>query len=327
MKNLARLILCACLFQGAASRAADTNVAEFAGRGVSVHDPSTIVKCKNEYWVFATGRGIVSRHSKDLIFWHPGPSVFSNAPSWTTNTITANHGHFWAPDVFFMTNRYLLYYAISSWGKRDSAIGLATNATLDPSDPSYHWIDCGMVFRTYETNDYNAIDPAIIQSPDGRLWMVFGSYWSGIKLTELDPQTGLRINPNSPVFSLAYHDSIEASYLYRHDDYYYLFLDWGQCCRGVRSTYNIRVGRSKEIVGPYLDKDGKDMLHDGGTAFLQTSGTFIGPGHAGIISADGKDWLSCHFYDGSSGGRPTLGLFPLRWDNDGWPVAEMPAAK
>jgi len=318
---LASVVLSLGLFHGDAMRAADTAVADFAGRRVPVHDPSTIAKCKDEYWVFATGRGIVSRHSADLAHWRFGPPVFTNTPAWTTNTIKANHGLFWAPDVFYLTNRYLLYYAVSSWGKRDSVIGLATNVTLDPSDPAYHWVDCGPVIRTRETNDYNAIDPGVIQSPDERLWLVFGSYWSGIKLIELDPQTGLRIGADSPVFSLAYHDSIEASYIYWHDGYYYLFVNWGQCCQGVRSTYNIRIGRSKDVIGPYLDKDNRDLLHDGGSPFLKSMGTFVGPGHAGIISAEGKDWLSCHFYDASTNGRPTLAVFPLQWDSAGWPVA------
>ncbi len=296
-------------------------LADFARRDALVHDPSTIVKCKDEFWVFATGRGIVSRHSSDLKHWSNGPPVFATAPEWTTNTIRANHGFFWAPDVFYLTNRYLLYYAISSWGKRDSAIGLATNVTLDPNDPAYRWADCGLVIRTTEQDDYNAIDPAILPGSEGRLWLAFGSYWSGIKLIELNPQTGLRIAADSPVFSLAHHDSIEASYIYGHDDYYYLFVNWGQCCRGTNSAYNIRVGRSRDPVGPYLDKAGHDMLHDGGTIFLQTDGDFIGPGHAGIVSADGQDWVSCHFYDGAHRGRPTLGIFPLRWGADGWPEA------
>lgn len=306
--------------------APDATVVEFAGRGVSAHDPSTIVKCKDQYWVFSTGRGLLSRHSPDLKHWTNGPAVFAHVPAWTTNTIKGNKGTFWAPDVFYLTNRYLLYYAVSSWGKRDSAIGLATNVTLDPADPGYHWVDCGPVIRTTEQNDYNAIDPAVLQGPDGRLWLVFGSYWSGIKLIELNPQTGLRMGADPAVFSLAYHDSIEASYIYFHDGWYYLFVNWGQCCQGVRSTYNIRVGRSREPVGPYLDGAGRDMLHDGGTLFLGTSGQFIGPGHAGIIETEGQDWFSCHFYNGLHGGRPNLAIFPLRWNADGWPQVEMPAS-
>ncbi|HWD20452.1 MAG TPA: arabinan endo-1,5-alpha-L-arabinosidase [Verrucomicrobiae bacterium] len=320
-------IILAWLFAAGAllTARAQSPLADFARRDTSVHDPSTIVRCAGEYWLFATGRGIVSRHSKDLKHWEAGPLVFSNVPAWTTNTIHANHGHFWAPDVFAATNGYFLYYAVSSWGKRDSVIGLATNATLDPTSASYHWTDCGPVIRTTENDDYNAIDPAALRTPEGQLWLAFGSYWSGIKLIELNPETGRRIREESPIFPLAHHDSIEASYIYFHDDYYYLFVNWGQCCRGAKSTYNIRLGRSKDVIGPYLDKEGHDLLHDGGTLFLQTQGEFIGPGHAGIIVANGADFLSCHFYDGSRGGLPTLGILPLRWDAEGWPEAQGPA--
>ena len=288
-------------------------------RDISVHDPSTIVECKDEFWVFATGRGILSRHSPDLIHWTAGPPVFTRVPPWTTNTIRGNFGHFWAPDIIHLGNRYLLYYAVSTWGKRTSALGLATNPTLDPSDPAYAWTDGGPVIQTSDANDYNAIDPSITTDANGGLWLAFGSYWSGIKLVELDPATGKRLATNSPIYSLAHHDSIEASCVYHHGDFYYLFVNWGQCCRGVKSTYNIRVGRSAAITGPYLDKDGIDMMRDGGSLMLGSAGPFIGPGHAGIIVDNGKDWFSCHFYDGMHKGAPTLAIFPLQWTAAGWP--------
>ncbi len=298
---------------------ANTGVLLLGWRDVSVHDPSTIVQCKDEYWVFATGRGIVSRHSTNLIHWTPGPPVFTSTPSWTTNAVPGNRGYFWAPDVIHLGNRYLLYYAVSTWGKKTSAIGLATNPTLDPADPGYAWTDHGPVIQTTDTDDCNAIDPAITLDTDGKLWLAFGSFWTGIKLVELDPATGKRLAANSPIHSLARHDMIEASYIYWRDGYHYLFVNWGLCCRGVKSTYNIRVGRSRKITGPYLDKEGVDMLLDGGSLVLGSTGPFIGPGHAGIISAGGKDWFSCHFYDGTREGRPTLALLPLRWDAAGWP--------
>ena len=309
---------------GAESKAASTNDALFrlGRRDVSVHDPSTIVKCNDEYWVFATGRGIVSRHSTNLLHWVPGPPVFTNTPSWATNAIRGNHGHFWAPDVIHLPHRYLLYYAVSTWGKNTSAIGLASNATLDPADPRYHWTDEGSVIQSSPPDDFNTIDPAVCLTPEGQLWLAFGSFWGGIKLVQLDAQTGKRLATNSPIYSLAHYDSIEASYIYPHDGHYYLLVNWGLCCRGIRSTYNIRVGRSERITGPYLDKDGTNMLFDGGSLLLDSTGPLIGPGHAGIISAEGRDWLSCHFYDGARNGAPTLGLLPLRWDAAGWPEIE-----
>jgi arabinan endo-1,5-alpha-L-arabinosidase len=292
----------------------------FGSRGVHVHDPSTIVKCGNEFWVFYTGRGVPSYHSKDLVNWEIGPPVFTNASAWTDQAVPAHRGsYFWAPDIIHLGDRYLLYYAVSTFGKNVSAIGLAMNPTLDPNAPKFQWTDCGLVIQSANNDDFNTIDPAVSQDADGRLWLAFGSFWSGIKLIQLDPKTGKRIAPDSPMYSLAHNDSIEASYIYRHSDFYYLFVNWGLCCRGTNSTYEIRIGRSKKITGPYFDADGVDLLNDGGTAFLKTSGPFIGPGHAGIISENGTDWFSCHFYDGSRRGISTLAILPLQWQTNGWP--------
>jgi arabinan endo-1,5-alpha-L-arabinosidase len=297
---------------------------ESASRGITTRDPSSIVKCKDEYWVFYTGRGVPSYHSKDLVKWEHGPAVFQTAPEWIAKIVPENRRMlYWAPDVIKLGDRYLLYYAVSSFGKMTSAIGLATNPTLDPDDPVYHWTDEGFVVRTQDGDGYNAIDPSVFQDRDGRLWLAFGSYWSGIKLIELDPQSGKRMTPDTKLFSLAYNKSIEASYLCRHEDYYYLFVNWGSCCQGPKSTYNIRIGRSKAVTGPYLDKAGVDMLHSGGSLFLATTnGPLIGPGHAGTLNALGKAWFTSDFEgDLRMDGKATLAIMPLRWDADGWPEA------
>jgi arabinan endo-1,5-alpha-L-arabinosidase len=230
---------------------------------------------------------------------------------------------YWAPDIMKVGGRYLLYYAVSSMGKMTSAIGLATNSTLDPSDPAYRWIDEGVVVRTREGDNYNAIDPTVFQDTDGSLWLTFGSYWSGIKLIQLDPKTGKRLAPDSEMYPMAYNESIEASYLCKHDDYYYLFVNWGSCCQGPKSTYNIRIGRSTIITGPYLDKAGVDMLHSGGSVFLATiNGPLIGPGHAGTLTTEGKTWFTSDFEgDLRMNGKATLAIMPLRWITDGWPEA------
>jgi arabinan endo-1,5-alpha-L-arabinosidase len=254
-----------------------------------------------------------------LLNWEPGPPVFSSPPSWATNTVPRFHGHCWAPDIIHLKNRYLLYYAASSWGVNTSAIGLAVNETLDPSDPHFHWEDAGMVIHSRKEDDYNTIDPCVLRDTGGKLWLGFGSFWSGIKLIQLDPETGKRVAADSPIYSLAHYSSVEAAYIYPHDGRYYLFVNWNQCCRGTNSTYNIRIGRGDAITGPYLDKSGADMLHDGGTLFLEGRGRFIGPGHAGILSEGGTNWFTCHFYDGLRRGAPTLGMGRLEWAADGWP--------
>jgi arabinan endo-1,5-alpha-L-arabinosidase len=297
-------------------------------RQFRVHDPSTIVKCKDEYWVFCTGRGVSAYHSKDLVKWEAGPGVFTNAPDWVARAVPDNRWlNYWAPDVIQLGNRYLLYYSVSSVGKNRSAIGLATNPTLDPADPQFHWTDQGIVVQSASTDNFNAIDPAVAQDAGGQLWLAFGSYWSGIKLIQLDPNTGKRLAANSLTCSLASNDSIEAACVYHHDNLYYLFVNWGRCCRGTNSTYEIRIGRSQKITGPYLDRNGTDMMAGGGSLLLATDGSFIGPGHAGIVSAGGADWLSCHFYDGTRHGQPTLAILPLRWETNGWPEVRQPSAR
>ncbi len=295
-----------------------------ASRGIVTRDPSSIVKCKDEYWVFYTGRGVPSYHSRDLVKWERGPAVFKDAPGWIARIVPENRRmQYWAPDIIKLGDRYLLYYSVSTLGTMTSAIGLATNRTLDPEDPGYEWRDEGWVVRTQEGDGYNAIDPSVFEDRDGSLWLSFGSYWSGIKLVQLDAQSGKRMAPEAKLFSLAYNESIEASYLCRHGEYYYLFVNWGSCCQGPKSTYNIRVGRSQAVTGPYLDKAGVEMLHSGGSLFLATTnGPLIGPGHAGTLKAEGKDWFTSDFEgDLRMEGRATLAIMPLRWNADGWPEA------
>jgi arabinan endo-1,5-alpha-L-arabinosidase len=295
-----------------------------ASRGITARDPSSIVKCKDEYWIFYTGRGVPSYRSRDLVKWERGPAVFKAAPEWIAKIVPANRTlQYWAPDIIKLGDRYLLYYSASSFGKMTSAIGLATNPTLDPDDPTYQWTDQGFVVRTQDGDNHNAIDPSVFHDRDGSLWLTYGSYWSGIKLVQLDPQTGKRMAPDTKLFSTAYNESIEGSYLCRHEDYYYLFVNWGTCCQGPKSTYNIRIGRSKTVMGPYLDKAGIDMLHKGGSMFLATTnGPLIGPGHAGTLNALGKDWFTSDFEgDIRMDGKATLAIMPLRWNADGWPEA------
>lgn len=294
-------------------------------RGVGVHDPSTIVKCKDTYWMFYTGMGTPSYFSKDLKTWERGPQVFSERPAWQADTVPKNGGmHYWAPDIVYHKGKYLLFFSISSFGVNTSAIGVTTSKTLDPDDPDYKWSEPKLVIKSDPSCNFNAIDPGVIVDEDDKLWMSFGSFWSGMQLIELDPDTGLRIASDSPITPLAHADSIEAPHLYFHDGYYYLFLNWGMCCRGADSTYNMRVGRSKTITGPYLDKDGKDMLEGGGTLLLETDGIFVGPGHPGVWKEGDKYLMGMHYYNGAMNGWSQYAIRPMTWDDQGWPVIEKP---
>jgi arabinan endo-1,5-alpha-L-arabinosidase len=291
---------------------------------LSIHDPSTMIKDGSRYYIFATGQNIASKSSSDKINWSSGPSVFSNAtrPPWTTNAVPG-FTDFWAPDIIYLNGQYYLYYSISTFGGQVSAIGLVTNPALDPTDPNYLWTDQGPVILSSGSVTYNAIDPGVMLASDGRLWMSFGSFWTGIKMIELDPATGKRSSPSSTVYSLATHPpstAIEGSDLIQHSNLFYLFVNWDTCCAGVDSTYNIRVGRSASVTGPYLDRNGVNLASGGGTMFLESSGRYIGPGHAGVMVEGETNWFTYHYYDGNNNGNSKLALGRLYWTADGWPT-------
>ncbi|MFO1511917.1 MAG: LamG-like jellyroll fold domain-containing protein [Verrucomicrobiota bacterium] len=294
---------------------------------LAIHDPSTILKHKGRYYIYGTGPGILSKSSDDGVVWKDGPAVFSTPPAWVTNAAPGFNGDFWAPDVAFINGRYCLYYSVSSWSSQQSGIGLVTNPTLDPTDPNYLWTDQGIVIQSFNGSSYNTIDPCVTTDASGNPWLAFGSYWNGIYLVQLDSITGKRISPSSTLTQLAYNSSIEANCLFRRGGYYYLFVNWGSCCSGVNSTYNVRVGRSTSITGPYLDRNGVDLRANGGTLFLEATGKYAGPGHIGILNENGQRWFSYHYYDAGdyaswygAYGAADFDLAPLAWTADDWPV-------
>lgn len=285
-----------------------------------IHDPSTIVKDGTNYYIFGTGPGIRTKSSPDLTNWAAGDSVFRERVAWAGDFVPDYHGSVWAPDVVRVRGKFYLYYAVSAFGKQTSAIGLATNITLDPNRSDFHWTDCGPVISSTNHTAYNTIDPSAFLDRDGKFWLAFGSYWQGIFLMELQPATGKRIATNSPLYHLAWNHSIEAACLTRHDNHYYLFVNWGQCCQGTNSTYEVRMGRADKIAGPYLDRDGKDLADGGGSSFLVSNGRFIGPGHIGIVD-DGTNSVthfSYHYYDAATRGRSRLAIAKIDWSG-GWP--------
>jgi hypothetical protein len=292
---------------------------------LGIHDPSAVIQCEGLYYVYGTGQGISAKYSADQVYWTTGPVIFAHPPSWTTNVVPNFTGNFWAPDISYFGGQYHLYYAVSTFGSNVSAIGQATNPTLNPNDPNYVWTDLGPVIESNSGVNYNCIDPSVTFDSSSNLWMSFGSFWSGIKLVELDPATGMRNATNATIYSIANDnaasgDPIEASYLYHYGNYYYLFVNWGTCCSGIQSTYNIRVGRSSNITGPYVDRNGVSMNSSGGTLFLKTTGKYIAPGQVGIIIKNGVTWFGYHYLDADANGAPTFDLEPLSWTSDGWPA-------
>lgn len=327
-----RLAIATGAFVGLAIFAAGTG--ETAAQGLTgnlgVHDPSSVIKLDGTYYLYYTRNRLGRKISTDRVNWQDNNQwrVFPQGglPDWHQELVPANTGSLWAPDVAYFNNLYHLYYSVSSFGSQDSAIGLVTNPTLDPDDPAYEWTDQGPVIESNSGASYNTIDPAIVQTSQGKVYMTFGSFWNGIYIVGLDPETGHRLpgSPGNPR-GLAGRgaiptDAIEAPYIYERGDYYYLFVNWDACCRREDSTYNIRVGRSESVIGPYVDRDGQRLSAGGGTLFLGTEGNFIGPGHASIFTDEGVDWFGYHYYDGNDNGNSKYNLRTIYWDAEGWPV-------
>jgi arabinan endo-1,5-alpha-L-arabinosidase len=269
-----------------------------------IHDPSTIIECEGKYYTFGTGGGGLI--SEDGWTWYGGG---------------VRPGGGAAPDAMKIGDRYLVVYgATGGGGAHRGAIFTMWNNTLDPKSPDFKYSEPVIVATSdgYEEND--AIDPGLFLDPNTRrLWLTYGTYFGFIRLVELDPKTGKRVTGNKPI-NVAI--TCEASDLIYNDGWYYLLATHGSCCDGANSTYNVVVGRSKKITGPYLDNVGRDMLEGGGKMVAATRGRLIGPGHFGhMILEKGVEKMSLHYEaDLEQGGRSVLGIVPLLW-KDGWPVA------
>ena len=300
-----------------AAGAAYVNPGLVTGNIAPVHDPS-MIKTGTSYALFATGGGIEQRASIDRTNFTPTLTAhaFAALPAWTAPY--TNGTDLWAPDVSFNGGQYYLYFAASTFGSSNSAIGLAISPTGDVGS----WVDSGAAVLTSATcAGSNAIDPAFISDAAGNWWLAFGSFFNGINMVQLDPSTGKPLGATPTCYSLAQRTgtAIEGSTVYLHAGMYYLFASVDTCCQGINSTYHIVVGRSNNPQGPYLDRGGISMTQGGGTIVLATHGNIIGPGGQDIFSDTDGDVLVYHYYDGNNGGTPTLGINLLGWTSDGWP--------
>jgi arabinan endo-1,5-alpha-L-arabinosidase len=185
-----------------------------------------------------------------------------------------------------------------------------------------------MVLRSFaDRDDWNAIDPNVVIEDENRIWLSWGSFWGGIKMRRLDPATGKPSAVDTTMYSLAARSrdqpiggSVEAPFIVKHGDYWYLFVSFDRCCRGAMSTYNIRVGRSQQITGPYVDRDGTAMTNGGGSLVLDaTTPAWRGPGHNAFLREGPDDYLVFHAYPAEGRGS-SLFISTVVWEN-GWPRA------
>ncbi|MEJ2245466.1 MAG: family 43 glycosylhydrolase [Acidobacteriota bacterium] len=271
-----------------------------------IHDPSTIMECDGKYYTFGTGGG-------GLI----------SEDGWTWNGGAERPGGGLAPDAIKIGERYYVAYASKGGGLAGGhagAINTMWTKSLDPKSPDFGFQDDSIVVTTDGIEDCDAIDPAFFLDPtDGRLWLTYGTYFGFIRIIELNPDTGKRV-PGNRFVNIAI--DMEATAMMYRDGWYYLLGTHGTCCDGANATYNIRVARSRNVTGPYLDNMGVDTLKGGGKLFVAASGRFVGPGHFGLLDlGDGVQKFSCHYEaDLDRSGRSVMDIRPLLW-KDGWPVA------
>lgn len=303
---------------------------------LGTHDPS-VYKDGDTYYVFSTDArvggvptpGIQVRKSKDMINWEYAGTALEGIPleakKWS------NAEGLWAPEMTKVGNEYYLYYCASSFGKNKSYIGLLKSNSIEGP-----WEDKGLVLKTNQGEDRNALDPNIIYDRNGEMWMSYGSFWNGIYIVKLDKETGKPMDVNDKGINIASRDgavsgAVEGPYIIynKEQDKYYLFVSYDS----LSADYNIRVGKADNIEGPYLDSKGNDMTDitsfnpndvgnkiAGGYKFGDGQG-WLAPGHNSILNDDGNYYIFHHSRLEESPDWFYMHVRKIVWSKDGWPMA------
>lgn len=290
-------------------------------------DPNLVKSPDGYFYAYSTqvnlnedgmGRYVVPiLRSKDLVNWTLVGDAFNSKPDWKRDG-----GSIWAPDVTYYKGRYIMFYSYSFWDDPNPGIGMAVS-----DSPQGTFKDLGKLFLSKEVGVDNSIDPFLMIDKD-KPYLIWGSFHGiyGIPLSEDATELAGR------KFKIA-DNHYEGSYIYKHGKYYYYFGSKGSCCNGAASTYRVEVGRSLSMKGPYVDKEGRQLLHGGGSLLLSANSGetgFLGPGHNGDIEKDdrGQTWIVYHAIDKSQpahkngkGTRRVMLLDKVIW-KDGWPEIE-----
>lgn len=304
-----------------------------------VHDP-TIIEANGTYYMVSTDTqqpktsGVPIRSSKDLIHWRFEKTALEDgvpaeADAWTgaTNGLEG----LWAPEIIKYNNEYRMYYSASTFGSTTSYIGLAS--APHPLGP---WEDRGEVVKTApHLASHNAIDANICTDRDGEQWFTYGSFFGGIHICAVDKATGKLKDPSDygkliAIRPQSVEGAIEGPFIYYNEktDDFYLFVSFDS----LNDTYNIRVGRSKEITGPYLDRNGRELTeltgdpNEVGTKLLGSyqyldEAPLYGPGHNSIFRrSDGAEFCVHHIRRVPHTADFFVGIRQLYWTSDGWPL-------
>jgi beta-xylosidase len=310
-------------------------------------DPS-LIRAKDGWW-YAYGtsdplnEGEAGRHilpisrSKDLVNWTFVTDAFTEAtmPAWADQSRGAS---LWAPDIRYVDGRYRLYYVVTettttgvpetTTEANDNAVGVAYS-----DSPTGPWVDSGDPVvdprRRGPDNYLWTFDPTHVVGPNGTEYLFYGSYYGGIFVTELSDDGS---EATGPATQVAIDNKYEGAYVVQRDGWWYLFASSANCCAGPTTGYSVHVGRSRNVTGPYIDRDGVPLNQSraGGTPVIAQNGNrWIGTGHNAIATdLAGQDWIVYHainrndpYLNGTDGinERPML-IDRLDWIN-GWPAA------
>lgn len=279
----------------------------------SLPDPTVIQGNDGFYYLYATEdiRNLPIHKSKDLVNWELVGTAFTDS----TRPTFEPKGNLWAPDINKIGDQYVLYYSMSVWGG-EWTCGIGVAIADNPAGP---FVDKGMLFRSNTINVQNSIDPFYIEE-DGRKYMFWGSF-RGIYVIELSDD-GLSVKEGAEKTQIA-GTAYEGTYIHRHGDYFFFFASVGSCCDGINSTYTTVVARSKDLFGPYVDKEGNPMIDNHHEILIQKNERFVGTGHNAEIISDktGQDWILYHAIDVNNPNGRVLLLDNIQWV-DGWPVVK-----
>lgn len=283
----------------------------------SLPDPTVIRAQDGYYYLYATEdtHNVPIYRSADLVKWRYVGTAFTDV---TRPMDMVPDGGIWAPDIVYLDGKYLLYYSKSTWGGSwEAGIGVAWS---DRPNGGFH--EAHKLFVSKEIGIENCIDPYFFQDDDGRNFLFFGSFHDiyGVELSE----DGLSLKEGTEPVKIA-GGLIEATTIIKHENYYYLIGSTGTCCEGANSTYRLVMTRSKNLFGPYVDRNDRTAIGDNFSPLLNKSPQVYGPGHCSRFVTDdaGQTWMLYHGYQATDvdGGRKIY-LDKITWGTTGWPQVQ-----
>ena len=290
------------------------------------HDPS-MVRFEDGYALMSTNNNLQLWTSEDAYSWKDHKSTVSAIPQWAFQYVPGTEG-IWAPDVYYMNGEFRVYYCVSVFGKRSSAIGYQSTTSIVPGTSGYGWKDHGHVFHTTTSDKYNAIDADVVRDTEGNYWMAFGSFGLGIQLIKLDATTGYQANDDKTVYNIARRTSKasegaeEGPSLIEHNGKYFLFTAWDKCCQQganiEQTTYKTAYGRADKVTGPYKDRAGYDMANGGGTILLERYGRYVGPGGGEAFQDLNRVRFVHHYYDLNGDKYNHIHIRDVVFTDDNW---------